>query len=80
MESIAWRDNQSHEGLYYDKVVEKVLHYSLIKLYESAKVFKDIAKSQETFNSDLLIILNRLKLLSENANYRTKLNLTVKVI
>lgn len=33
LESLAWGSNQSHEeGLYYDKVMERMLHYVYAKV------------------------------------------------
>ena len=56
LEALAWRSNQQ-DGLYYDKLVEKVLHFVFAKV--------------EGANTE------QVRLLSECAQYRMKLQLAV---
>jgi len=61
LESLGWGSNQAQDvGLYHDKVVERVLHYTFAKLPESLKRFKDN-------KTEITSMIAQLRFIADNA-------------
>ena len=81
---MAWRSNQSQE-LYYDKVVERLLHYSYVKLPETVKQSLSLFAQDYSENAKLNLkenlkeTLSHLASISERAEYRLKLRLLIPI-
>jgi hypothetical protein len=67
LETLSWQSNQSHDvGIFYDKVVERLLHYVFAKLPDGLKSAKESMNNSE-FLPLAQTLIKQLKTLSENA-------------